>query len=150
MSELKISQVKAKSDAELNKIFNFNVMVFADSQNFEWTKENIKKEIKDGWNIYSAVVEKEIICALFIKDDKDKLLTKNTPIKLSYQGNGFSHHIKDFYEEYAKDKGINTVINYCPDDNFRMISLNEGHDYKRTGEVYKDTSNMIEWVKKLK
>ena len=57
---------------------------------------------------------------------------------------------KDFYEEFAKDKGIKTVINYCPDDNFRMISLNEGHDYEKTGNTLKNTTNMIEWVKKLK
>lgn len=150
MSELKIAQVKASSDKALNDIYNFNVQVFAGSQDFEWTKDNLKNEMKDGWDIFSVNIDKDIICALFVKNDKDKLLTKNTPIKMNFQGNGFSHIIKDFYEDYAKEYGITTVINYCPDDNFRMISLNEGHGYKRTGNTLKNASNMIEWVKELK
>lgn len=150
MAELKIAQVKASSDKALNDIYNFNVQVFAGSHDFEWTKDNIKKELKDGWDIFSVNIDKDIICALFVKEESGKLLTKNTPIKLNFQGNGFSHMIKDFYEDYAKEKGLSTVINYCPDDNFRMISLNEGHDYKRTGKSLKNASNMIEWIKELK
>jgi len=150
MSDLKIAQVPGKSEAQLTEIYNFNVQVFADSQNFEWTKENIKKEIKDGWKLFSVNVEKDIICALFIKEINGQLLTKNTPIKINYQGNGYSHLIKEFYEEYAKEKGLKTVINYCPDDNFRMIALNEGHDYTKTGKTLKNATNMIEWIKELK
>ena len=150
MSELKFSFINNPKDNSLNDIYNFNVKAFADAQDFTWTKENIKKEIKVGWSIVSVEVGNDIVCALFVKEAEKSLMTKNTPIKINHQGNGYSHLIKDFYEEYAKDKGLSKVINYCPEDNFRMISLNEGHDYTRTGNVLKGTSNMIEWEKIIK
>ena len=149
MSKINISLVKPQSDAEVGEIYNFNVIAFADSQDFAWTEENIKNEIKAGWSLYSVLVEKEIICALFLKKDVKTLLTKNTPIKINHQGKGFSHNIKEFYEKYAKDNGLTIVRNYCPEDNFRMISLNEGHDYEKTGSCLKGNANLIEWEKKL-
>ncbi|MBD64720.1 MAG: hypothetical protein CME62_05910 [Halobacteriovoraceae bacterium] len=150
MSELKFSFIQNPKDQMLNEIYNFDVKAFADSQDFDWTKENIKKELKEGWNIVSVKADNDIVCALFIKEEDKALFTKNTPIKITHQGNGYSHIIKDFYEDYAKDKGLKKVVNYCRDDNFRMISLNEGHHYVRTGKVIKGTANLIEWEKKLK
>jgi hypothetical protein len=68
---------------------------------------------------------------------------------MNFQGNGFSHMIKDFYEEVASDSGLARIVNYCPFDNFRMISLNERHDYKKTGNTLGDNSSIIEWEKNL-
>ncbi len=144
-----LSIKQSKSPNELKDIYNFNVQVFADSHDFAWTEENITSEIKKGWSLYSANVGEEVICAIFIKIENDQLLTKNTPIKLNYQGNGYSHEIKEFYEKYAKENNLSFVLNYCPVDNFRMISLNEGHDYHKTGNTLGDNKNMVEWSKKL-
>ncbi len=150
MTEKKISFVLSKTDEEIKEIYNFNVQAFADSHDFAWTTDNIKSELSSGWELYSVRVDSDIICAIFMKVDVDRLLTKNTPIKMNYQGNGFSHIIKDFYEQYANDNALERVFNYCPVDNFRMISLNEGHNYVRTGRSLGSNKNMIEWEKTLK
>ena len=70
-------------------------------------------------------------------------------IKMAFQGNGFSHQIKNFYEEEAKKQHLARLINYCPMDNFRMVALNESHGYKRTGKAFGVANNIIEWVKVL-
>ncbi len=136
-----------KSSEEINNIYNFNVRAFADSQAFDWSEQNIKNEIKDGWQLYSVECDGDIVAAVFMKEDDKQLLTKNTPIKMDYQGNGFSHMIKDFYEEYAANNKIETIINFCPTDSFRMIALNERHDYVKTGNVLAD--DIVEWKKNL-
>ena len=150
MSEMKIALVKPNSTNTIKDIYNFNVKAFADSQDFSWTEENIKKEMAAGWSLRSVHVDREIICALFMKEENQSLLTKNTPIKLTHQGNGYSHKIKDFYEDYALENGLEKVVNYCPEDNFRMVALNESHKYKKTGSKIVGNINMIEWEKKLK
>lgn len=137
------------SDEQIQDIYNFNIHAFADTQDFEWSIESIKKEIREGWTLLSVRYEKDIVAAVFVKIDNKVLFTKNTPIKIEYQGNGFSHLIKEFYEEYAGDNGANKIVNYCPDDNFRMISLNEGHDYNKTGNILGSNSNILEWEKVL-
>lgn len=147
--EKEIKFVLSKSKTQIEDIYNFNVIAFADSQDFAWTKENIQNEIKTGWNIYSAIIDKDIICAIFMKVDNGVLLTKNSPIKIDYQGNGFSHIIKEFYEEYAAEEKVKTIMNYCPNDNFRMISLNEGHGYSKTGNLLGPNKNILEWQKNL-
>jgi len=147
-SELKLE--KAQKQEDIKEIYNFNVKAFADSQDFAWTQDNISKEIKAGWELYSAKVGEEIVCAIFLKKENDVLMTKNTPIKINHQGNGFSHLIKDFYEDLAKKEGIFVVKNYCPEDNFRMVALNERHDYTKTGKILADKNTLIEWEKKLK
>lgn len=149
MTKLKISKVSSKSEAQVSAIYNFNVQAFADSQDFAWTKDNIKNEMKSGWELFSVDVDEEIVCALFLKKGPNTLFTKNTPVKINFQGNGFSHEIKNFYEEYAKDQNLKKIINYCPKDNFRMISLNEGHNYKKTGNTVEGNTNIIEWIKEL-
>src|SRR5690606_9937208 len=118
-----------KNKQEINRIFNFDANAFASAQDFDWTEANIKKEIQEGWQLYSASFEGEVVAAIFMKPNQDTLYTKNTPIKLNYQGNGFSHQIKEYYEKIAKEQGLGRIVNYCKADNFRMISLNEGHDY---------------------
>lgn len=145
----KLNFIPTKTKEQINEVFNFNTQAFTDTQDFDWTKENIEQQLKSGWELVSVKSGKEIICALFIKKKDSALLTKNTPIKINHQGNGYSHLIKEYYESYAKDNGLIEVYNYCPGDNFRMISLNEGHDYAKTGKVLDSNKNMIEWVKKI-
>ena len=140
---------ESKSSQEITNIYNFNVHAFADTQDFDWSEQNIKKAIKDGWQLFSVEFEGDIVAAAFVKKDGTILMTKNTPIKMEYQGNGFSHRIKDFYEDYAKQAGVETIINYCPIDNFRMISLNEGHNYIKTGKLLGKNKAIIEWKKDL-
>lgn len=146
-NKLKLEKVEKK---DIPEIYNFNVKAFADSQDFAWTKDNIAKEMKAGWELYSATVDDEIVCAIFLKKDANILMTKNTPIKINHQGNGFSHMIKDFYEDFAKTEGLHVVRNYCPEDNFRMVALNERHDYTKTGNKITDNNTLIEWEKVLK
>ena len=150
MTQNKLDFLLGQSEEQINEIYNFNVQAFADSQDFAWTKENIKKEIGKGWNLYSAKVDKEIVCVIFTKKEGHQLLTKNTPIRIDFQGQGFSHLIKDFYETMASKNDIDEIVNYCPTDNFRMISLNEGHNYKKTGKILGPKKNILEWVKPWK
>ena len=139
------------SEDDLLKIYNYNVQVFTDTPDFNWSLDNIKKELKDGWKLYSVSAEdQQIVAALFVKQTTDSLLTKATPIKLEYQGNGFSHQIKEFFEQMAKKQKLKKVINYCRIDNFRMISLNETHGYARTGKPVGGDGNLVEWEKNLK
>jgi hypothetical protein len=142
--------IHSTSKDQIEQIYNFNVQAFTDSHDFNWTKENIQNEIKAGWNLYSVQIDNDIVCALFLKEEANTLFTKNTPIKINYQGNGFSHLIKEFYEDYANSNNLQRVVNYCPIDNFRMISLNEGHDYTKTGQTLGGNDQMLEWEKILK
>ncbi len=109
--------------------------------------ENIKKERKNGWKLYSVSTGNEIVAALFLKHDDETLFTKNTPIKIAFQGNGFSHRIKDFYEREANRLQLQRVVNYCPVDNFRMIALNESHGYRKTGNMIGTNKGIDEWEK---
>jgi predicted GNAT family acetyltransferase len=140
---------EAKKEEDLVNLSKFDIQAFTDTQDFSWSLENIRKEVKTGWKLYSVLAEEEIVAAVLMKRDGDILLTKNTPIKMAFQGNGFSHQIKNFYEEEAKRTQVRKVLNFCPVDNFRMIALNESHGYKRTGNAYGVGSNIIEWEKVL-
>jgi RimJ/RimL family protein N-acetyltransferase len=140
---------EAKKEEEILNLSKFDVQAFTDTQDFSWTLENIKKELKTGWKLYSVLTEDEIVAAVLVKRDGDSLHTRNTPIKMAFQGNGFSHQIKNFYEDEAKKLQISKVVNYCPVDNFRMIALNESHGYKRTGNAFGTNQNIIEWIKEL-
>jgi predicted GNAT family acetyltransferase len=140
---------EAKKDEEVVNLSKYDIQAFTDTQDFSWSLDNIKKEVKTGWKLYSVMAEAEIVAAILMRKDGDTLFTKNTPIKMAFQGNGFSHQIKNFYEQEAKKQQIHRVINYCPVDNFRMIALNESHGYKRTGNAFGVSNNIIEWVKVL-
>ncbi|MFP5385631.1 MAG: hypothetical protein ACLGHN_06095 [Bacteriovoracia bacterium] len=150
MEELKPLVFKeAKKEEEVVNLSKFDIQAFTDTEDFSWTLDNIKKEVKTGWKLYSVTTDEEIVAAVLLRKEGDTLFTKNTPIKMAFQGNGFSHQIKNFYEEEAKKQHIRRVVNYCPVDNFRMIALNESHGYKRTGNAFGLSNNIIEWVKVL-
>jgi predicted GNAT family acetyltransferase len=140
---------EAKKEEEIVNLSKFDIQAFTDTQDFSWSLDNIKKEVKTGWKLYSVTTDEEIVAAVLMKKDGDVLFTKNTPIKMAFQGNGFSHMIKNFYEDEAKKFNIKKVINYCPVDNFRMIALNESHGYKKTGKAFGVANNIIEWEKSV-
>ena len=41
----------SKSKQEIASIYNFNVNAFADMKDFDWSEQNIKKEIADGYSL---------------------------------------------------------------------------------------------------
>lgn len=140
----------------LEKLINFNNTAFTDALDVKWSIANIKKQINAGWEIYTAEVDGEIASVLFIKNDDQTLLTKSTPLRIDFRGQGFSHEIMDFYESLAKKNKKHKIYNYCRSDNFRMISLNETHGYRKTGNVFNEDlagseegSPWIEWGKKI-
>lgn len=140
---------KPVDDKGLSDIYNFNIEAFSEAD-FNWTLSNLKKERKDGWKICSVKVEKQIIAAIFMKEEEGALHTKATPIKIDYQGKGYSHLIKEYFEEAAKKSKLKKIVNYCRRDNFRMISLNETHGYTRTGKLSDEDKNIIQWEKEIK
>lgn len=140
---------EVKDDQEVADLSSFDIKAFTDTQDFSWSFDNIKKEVNVGWKLYSALSDSQIVAAILLKKSGEALLTKNTPIKISFQGNGFSHQIKSFYEDQARKKQLKKVINYCPADNFRMIALNESHGYHKTGKFFGSSNNIIEWEKAL-
>lgn len=135
-----------EKSSDFKKVLSFNADAFADTPGVEWSESSLKKMIKEGWFIFSLDHDDDVIAVLFMKRDDDTLITKNTPIKMAYQGNGLSHLIKDFYEQYAQNEGLHHLVNECAVDNFRMISLNEKHGYERLSE----SSRMISWKKTIK
>ena len=79
----------------------------------------------------------------------NELHTKNTAVKISHKGSGFSHKIKEFLENKAKELNMKKIVHYCRIDNFRMYSLNESHGYNKTKNTFGE-GQIIEWEKKLK
>ncbi len=139
---------KAMDKSLVKEIFDYNIDAFSDSPDFNWNLSEIEEEIKDGWELYAAYLEEEIIAAVFLKVENDSLLSKNTAIKMNYHGSGYSHQIKEFIEKKAKDKKLQKIYHYCRIDNFRMYSLNESHKYKKTSNKL-DDGLIVEWVKQL-
>lgn len=143
----KINFIKCDSESDLKKIYSYDVDAFALAGDFEWSMQNLLNEQKQGWEIYSVVRGNEIISALFVKKEQNSLLTKNTPIKISYQGKGYSHLIKEFYESKAKSLKASRILNYCAVDNFRNIALNESHGYKKVAVLH--NGEVLEFEKKV-
>ena len=147
---MKLNFKKAKTEKDIQSIYDYNIDAFSDSPDFKWTLEEIKKEVGEGWELYSLMHESEIVAAAFYKIEDDSLLTKNTAIKIDHQGAGLSHAIKDFYEKVAREKKLKRIFHYCRIDNFRMYSLNESHQYKKTPRKLGPDGLVVEWVKTIK
>jgi hypothetical protein len=142
--------VKATKAKVIEEIHDYTIDAFSDTPDFNWTFEEIKKEIKDGWELYGAKNGNEdIVAAVFLKVEDSKLLSKNTGLKIGHQGSGYSHEIKGFVESKAKEYKVKEIYHYCRIDNFRMYSLNESHGYKKTGQKLSD-EQVVEWSKKVK
>jgi predicted GNAT family acetyltransferase len=145
MSNLAFNKCKNKND--LRDVYRYDADAFAETSDFEWSIASLEKEQAEGWDIYSVSVDSEIIAACFLKNDGKTLHTKNTSVKISYQGQGVSHLIKEFYEKCAREQKAKEIINYCAVDNFRNIALNESHGYsKLPGDK---NSEIVLWKKKI-
>lgn len=147
---MKFAFKKAKSEKDIKLIHDYNIDAFSDSPDFKWNLEEIKKEVADGWELFSLSSGVEIVAALFYKIEGDALLTKNTAIKIEYQGAGLSHMIKDFFEKVARENHLKRIYHYCRIDNFRMYSLNESHHYVKTPRKIGVDGLVVEWMKDIK
>lgn len=144
-----LSFFPAKKVKEIEEIYNYTIDAFSDSPDFNWTLDEIKKELGEGWELYGVKNEEgEVVAAAFSKLEDKALLTKNTGLKINHQGAGYSHEIKEFFEDEAKAKKAKKILHYCRIDNFRMYSLNESHGYKKTDRKLND-GQVVEWEKKL-
>ncbi|MBI2520892.1 MAG: hypothetical protein HYV97_10760 [Bdellovibrio sp.] len=146
----KLTFVRASGPEDYKKIFEYNIDAFSDTPDFKWTLGDIEHEVQDGWDLYSVNLGKDTIAAVFLKKDKDRLLSKNTAIKMNYQGSGHSHKIKGFIEEKAISLHARYIYHYCRIDNFRMYSLNESHGYRKTNHKFGENGQVVEWMKTLK
>lgn len=143
--------LEAKNKDEIKSIVDYNLGAFSDSPDFDWNYHEILKEVENGWKLFSVNIGEEIIAAIFYKIDKKELLTKNSGIKINYQGYGHSHVIKEFFEKIARSHKLKVIKHYCRIDNFRTYSLNESHGYvKMTCKEDLGRDYTIEWEKKLK
>jgi predicted GNAT family acetyltransferase len=140
---------EATSNKEIEAIYNYTIDAFSDSPDFKWTLKEIKQEFAGGWSIFSVDLAGEIIAALFLKLEKGTLYTKNTAIKMQHQGSGYSHRMKEFFEESARKLSASKIIHYCRIDNFRMYSLNESHGYFKCQDSGGEDEHIVAWEKKL-
>lgn len=136
-------------EKDIQAVYDHNIDAFSDSPDFKWNLQEIKNEIKGGWDLYSVSVGKEIVAALFVSEVNKGLYTKNTGLKMHHQGSGFSHEIKEFYEKLAREKKLGRIVHYCRIDNFRMYSLNESHGYRKTEKPVDEEGLVVEWTKLL-
>jgi RimJ/RimL family protein N-acetyltransferase len=141
---------QAVKEKEILAVYDHNIDAFSDSPDFKWNLEEIKNEIKGGWELYSVSADDEIVAALFLSVVDNSLCTKNTGLKMHHQGSGFSHEIKEFYEKVARERKLEKIIHYCRIDNFRMYSLNESHGYRKTENAIDEDGLVVEWTKILK
>lgn len=146
---MELNFVKAITKDDFKRIFDYNIDAFSDSPDFKWTLSEIEQEVNEGWELYAAYLRNEIIAACFLRIDGVSLLTKNTAIKMTAQGSGYSHQIKEFFEEKAKELNLKEITHYCRIDNFRMYSLNESHGYKKTDRKLGERGLIVEWIKKI-
>jgi predicted GNAT family acetyltransferase len=149
MNQNSIQFIQSKSEQDIADVYNFNVDVFAESPELNWTLDALKDHAGKGWKIYSVQVGKDIVAAALMRAEDKRLVTQNTPIKLEFQGNGYSHKIKEFFEAEAKKLKLAQVVSLCSENNFRMISLNETHGYVKTSKRNESNPEVIEWIKSL-
>ncbi|MBK22769.1 MAG: hypothetical protein CME70_02085 [Halobacteriovorax sp.] len=136
-------------EKDIQAVYDHNIDAFSDSPDFKWNLQEIKNEIKGGWELYSVSHEGEIVAALFVSEVDNGLYTKNTGLKMHHQGSGFSHEIKEFYEKLAREKKLDRIVHYCRIDNFRMYSLNESHGYRKAEKPIDEEGLVVEWTKVL-
>ncbi len=147
--DAKLNIELCNTEEHLKRVYDYDADVFAEAGDFEWSLKNLKKEQKDGWDIYSVTMktEKEIIAALFLKKEDDKLLTKNTSVKMSHKGMGVSHKIKEFFENRAREQKYSAIVHFCAVDNFRNIGLNESYGYDKVDT--RKNGEVLQWEKKI-
>ncbi|EQC52051.1 GNAT family acetyltransferase [Bacteriovorax sp. DB6_IX] len=144
-----LSFVEVTKDTDIKNVYEFNIDAFSDSPDFKWTVDDIRREVKDGWKLYSVNLGEEIIAAAFCKLESKELHCKNTSIKMQHQGSGFSHRIMDYFERKADELKAKKIIHYCAIDNFRQYSLNESHGYVKTDRKLGLKGHTTEWIKDI-
>lgn len=149
-ASLSLSFTQVTKSDDIKKVFDYNLDAFSDSPDFKWTLDDIKKEVKDGWNLFSVEIDGEIISAAFYRLEGEVLHCKNTSIKMQFQGSGFSHRIMEFFERKASELKLRSIIHYCAIDNFRQYALNESHGYVKTSRKLGKFGHTTEWIKMLK
>lgn len=147
---MEISFKKAFSEKEIKQVYEYNIDVFSDSPDFKWGLEEIKKEIEEGWELFAVTLEKDIIAAIFLRFSKGTLYSKNTAVKMVFQGSGYSHKMKEFIEKEAISLKAKNIVHYCRIDNFRMYSLNENYGYRKTNNKLGPKGHVVEWLKQIK
>lgn len=147
MDEKKLQFKLAKTKADLKKVYQYNLSVFLDDEEFPWSLKWLESQYKDGYDIYRVKYEKEVVSILFVKALERGLLSMQTPLKLNFQGMGLNHQIKDHVEVLAKKAKLKDIYNYCNLENFRMTALNKAHGYEKTGKV--EGKALVEWHKKI-
>ena len=123
---------KESDNSELSEVISPNLKAFSAGPLISWTEDSIRSQLSEGWDFFAVSFNNDIVAGLFTKNEDGKLVTKNTPLNIQYQGNAFSHRIKEFYEKLAKDNKCDEVISLCGTDNFRTIALNQSHGYVLT------------------
>ena len=148
--EAKLEFKRATSDRDIQKIYEYTIDAFVDfSPETKWSIKEIKHELAEGWQLYGVLHKGQVISALFLKVQDGALLTKNTAIEQDYQGAGFSHRIKEFFEQQARANHLSKIIHYCAIDDFRMYSLNESHGYHKVNRSPVQEHLLTEWVRDL-
>ena len=134
---------------EINDMVGNQKEVFSAEPLVIWNQESVENELDEGWNLYTVLFNKDMVAGLFVKKQADKLITKNTHLNIQYQGNAFSHRIKEFYEELAENENCSSVVNLCGGDHFRTIALNESHGYILEKKDQSEGHEIQTWSKKI-
>jgi len=140
---------QAKTAKQIKEAYDYNIDAFSDSPDFNWTIDAIINETKEGWEVWEAVRADEIIAVAFTKKEGKTFLTKNTSIKMNFQGHGYSHKIKEFLEQKAKELKMKEIVHFCSIDDFRMYSLNESHGYVKNPIKENKNELVVRWNKKI-
>ena len=148
MSEEKLQFKLAKNKKDFQKVYEYNLSVFLDEDEFPWSLKWLEEQHKNGYDIYLVEYGGEVMAALFVKVLQRGLFSMQTPLKLNFQGMGLSHQIKEYAEVLARQANLRDIYNYCAIENFRMMALNESHGYERTGRELPE-KNLIEWHKRF-
>ena len=53
-------------EKDIQAVYDHNIDAFSDSPDFKWNLQEIKNEIKGGWELYSVSHDSEIVAALFV------------------------------------------------------------------------------------
>ena len=140
---------EVKNQDEFDQIIRYDQSAFSTGVGFEWSLKGLELEKKRGWKIIGVFNNEIVVASVLAKKEGKTLLTKTSPVKLDFQGNGFSHQIKDYLEDYAKKNKCLSIRHFCRSDDFRGISLNETHGYKKVNFPENDDENISLWEKTL-
>lgn len=140
---------KKQNQEQVNNLNQSAQEFFINSSDYSF--DAVKKDFSQGWDIYSISFEEHVVALASVRKKNDAYQTKNSNVRIDYRGNGFSHEIKNFFEQDALEKGLKKIINISSEDNFRQRSLNESHGYILLEDKFKDDHGdyYLMWKKEL-